>query len=247
MASDDSEAPRPHSGQREFDAYAPSYESLLRDPVRDCFSSRHTEFFHQRKRDLIAKRFARRGLDTGTWSYLDVGCGQGDLLRLLAPEFAVSTGCDPSAGMLREAGSGHIVFQDDPLRLPFEDASFDFVTAVCVYHHVPPGDRAALTREVYRVLKPGAVFCLIEHNPLNPITRLIVARSPVDVDANLLSHWGTWRLMRECGVELEETSFFMYVPEPLYRKAPVLEEALKWLPLGGQYAVFGRRPLAGLK
>jgi SAM-dependent methyltransferase len=239
---DKSDATHSHAGEREFDTFAPAYEDLLKDPLRDYFSSRQTEFFHERKRDLITRRFARLGVDTKAWSYLDVGCGQGELLRLLAPGFAVSTGCDTSAGMLQKASSGNIVFQDDARRLPFEDCSFDFVTAVCVYHHVPLADRAAVTREVYRVLKPGGVFCIIEHNPLNPITRLIVARTPVDADAKLLSYRQTCRLMRACSVDLEKVSFFMYFPELLYRMAGRVEEFLEWLPLGGQYAVFGRRP-----
>jgi SAM-dependent methyltransferase len=246
MTSPDSGAPRTRVGPREFDAYAPVYEDLLRDPLRDCFSSGQSEFFHKRKRDLIANRFARLAVDTQAWRYLDVGCGQGELLRLISPEFAVSTGCDTSTGMLQKAGSENIVFQEDALRLPFEDCSFDFVTAVCVYHHVPPADRPRVTREVYRVLKPGAVFCIIEHNPLNPITRLIVARTAVDADASLLSHQQTCRTMRDCGFALEETTFFMFLPELLYRIANALEQSLNWLPLGGQYAVFGRRPLAKL-
>ena len=39
-------------------------------------------------------------------------------------------------------------------RVPFEDASFDVVTMVCVYHHVDLADRPALTADVSRVLKP---------------------------------------------------------------------------------------------
>lgn len=232
------------SGEREFDAFAPSYADLLRHPLRDCFSSNQSGCFQRRKRDLIAKRFARLAVVTKTWSYLDVGCGQGELLHLLSPNFAISKGCDTSLAMLREADPEKIVFQDDPLRLPFPDCSFDFATAVCVYHHVVPADRLALTGEIFRVLKPGGVFCIIEHNPLNPITRIVVASTPVDAAASLLSYRQVWRLMREGGVELEETSFFMYLPERLYRLAQNMEESLKHLPLGGQYAVFGRRPLA---
>ncbi|MDQ1469879.1 MAG: hypothetical protein QOJ99_1359 [Bryobacterales bacterium] len=243
MHPDKAEAHLTHGEKREFDAYAGAYESLLRDPLRDCFSSGKSGFFHQRKRDLIADRFARRSIDTRRWNYLDVGCGQGELLSLLSCSFATSTGCDPSAGMLQQAGSGHIVLQQDALRLPFEGCTFDFLTAVCVYHHVPAQDRVALTREAYRVLKPGGTLCIIEHNPLNPITRLIVARSPLDTDAHLLSHWNVRALMRDCDFDPEEMSFFMCLPEALYRRARGLEDAFQWFPLGGQYAAFGRRPL----
>ena len=61
------------------------------------------------------------------------------------------------------------------------------MTAVCVYHHVEPGDRAPLTAEIRRVLKPGGMLAIIEHNPLNPVTRAVVKRIPLDRDAQLLS------------------------------------------------------------
>jgi SAM-dependent methyltransferase len=65
--------------------------------------------------------------------------------------------------------------QQDPLRRPYEDGRFDFVTAVCVDHHVPLAGRAQLTSEVRRVLLPGGTFCIIEHSPSSPATRTIVS------------------------------------------------------------------------
>ncbi|HWH47120.1 MAG TPA: hypothetical protein VN664_04905, partial [Burkholderiales bacterium] len=37
------------------------------------------------------------------------------------------------------------------------------------------------------------------------------------------------------------TEYFLYLPERLYRRMSALESMLRWLPLGGQYAVFGRK------
>ncbi len=230
------------SRTREFDVYAASYEELLRDPLRGAFSAEQPEFFHKRKRDFLLRRFARRKMATAGWSYLDAGCGRGELLGLMASEFAEAVGCDPSSRMLLQAPeSAKILFQKDALELPFSDARFDFVTAVCVFHHVPVRERKLLIAEIRRVLKPGGEFCMIEHNPLNPVTRTIVARSPVDVDAHLLTHREAKRLMEYEGLQVEEASFFLYLPEFLYRWWPGLEGALRRVPLGGQYAVFGRR------
>lgn len=39
--------------------------------------------------------------------------------------------------------------------LPFDDASFDFVTATSVLTHLPPADVIAYAREIARLLKPG--------------------------------------------------------------------------------------------
>ena len=221
----------------EFDNFAATYEELLKDPIRDGFAG-NPAFFHLRKRDLIRDYFKRNAVDTKRLSYLDVGCGKGELMSLLAADFGRVAGCDPSGGMLEGAHGANVKVQTEPERIPFEDARFDFVTAVCVYHHVPVAARAALTREVRRVLKPGGIFAIIEHNPYNPATRLIVKRTPVDIDAILLYPAETQSLLRSAGLPVRATSYFLYLPEGIYRFAGAVEGLLRHVPLGGQYAVF---------
>lgn len=224
----------------EFDNYAATYEELLKDPIRDGFAG-NPAFFHLRKRDLIRDYFKRNAVDTRRLSYLDVGCGKGELMSLLAGDFGRVAGCDPSAGMLESVHGADVRVQQHPERIPFDDAQFDFVTAVCVYHHVPVAARAALTREVRRVLRPGGIFAIIEHNPWNPATRLIVRRTPVDADAILLYAGETQSLLLGAGLAIRATSYFLYLPEGIYRLAGAVEDLLRRVPLGGQYAVFGRR------
>jgi SAM-dependent methyltransferase len=125
--------------------------------------------------------------------------------------------------------------------LPVAEDAVDFVTAVCVYHHIPPPERLAFTREALRVLKPGGVFCIIEHNPWNPATQLIVRRTPVDAKAQLLTARSARGLLRHADARVIATEFFLYLPESLYRAAGALERALARIPLGGQYAVFGQK------
>jgi len=109
-----------------------------------------------------------------------------------------------------------------------------------VYHHVEPELRDRLTAEARRVLKPGGVFAVIEHNPYNPATRLIVSRTPVDADAILLTADSTRSLMRRAGFQPHKTEYFLYFPERLYKTCGHLEGLMRRLPLGGQYAVFSR-------
>jgi SAM-dependent methyltransferase len=231
--------------QPEFDNYSASYENLLKDPLRDSFGG-GSSFFHERKRDLIRDYFLKSNLDTHRLRYLDAGCGKGDLMSLLANDFAEVSGCDPSSAMLDSPnflnGDLKVRVQDDPGRIPWDDAQFDFVTAVCVYHHVPLAARAALTAEVRRVLRPGGVFAIIEHNPFNPATRLIVSRTPVDADAILLRPRQTQSLLQGAGFAIDRKCYFLYLPEKLYGAAARLENLLERVPLGGQYAVFGRLP-----
>lgn len=229
----------------EFDHYAESYEELLKDPIRDRFGRPGSHFFHQRKRDLIRAYFAGLGADTRTLRYLDVGCGKGELLQLLRDDFHQVAGCDPSPGMLSSGQKLETRVQEDCSKIPFADAAFDFVTAVCVYHHVPVRSRLTLTREVHRVLTPGGTFAIIEHNPFNPVTRLIVSRTVVDKDALLLKPSETREWMRLAGFTCQAPKYFLYFPEKIYRRAGArLEYLLGRVPLGGQYAVFGTKPTA---
>jgi SAM-dependent methyltransferase len=126
-------------------------------------------------------------------------------------------------------------------KLPFADGAFDFLTVVCVYHHVPPERRSLLTAETVRVLRPGGVLCIIEHNPWNPVTKLIVSRTPVDADAQLLTAVESASLMSHAGCKVSETRFFLLFPERLHRFTKQVEDTFRALPLGGQYAVFARK------
>jgi SAM-dependent methyltransferase len=228
--------------QPEFDRYSGSYEELLKDPIRDRFTGSGQQFFHVRKRDLIREHFSGLGVDTRALRYLDIGCGKGELLSLLRNDFCEVAGCDPSPGMLSSSQGVETRVQENAGQIPFQDAVFDFVTAVCVYHHVPASSRLALTHEVNRVLKPGGVFAIIEHNPYNPVTRLIVSRTPVDADAVLLRASEARRWMQTAGFTCAAPRYFLYFPEAVYqRTGDGLESLLRGVPLGGQYAVFGTK------
>jgi SAM-dependent methyltransferase len=225
----------------EFDRYAPSYTELLDDPLRNRFA-RDPIHFHRRKWLLIRRLLKRAGGGPGKLRWLDVGCGRGELLELAGANFAQAAGCDPSAGMLSANASFKTFVQPSLVELPFDDNSFDFVTAVCVLHHVHGEDRRLLTNEMRRVLSPGGLCCIIEHNPWNPVTRTIVNRSPVDVDAELLTARETSHLLGASGFISLRMEYFLYLPERLFNAFSAVESALSKLPLGGQYALLAQLP-----
>jgi ubiquinone/menaquinone biosynthesis C-methylase UbiE len=222
-----------------FDSYADDYAALIRDPIRDRFAAGGS-FFFERKIQVICDFFKRTGTDPRALSWLDVGCGQGDLLRIGKQRFKSSAGCDPSNGMLKSCADLDVRHQPALESLPYDDRSFDFVTAVCVYHHVPVDRRTLLTAEAFRVLKPKGVFCIIEHNPYNPATRLIVSRTPVDADAQLLTAKETKRLLSTSTSRVLGSRYFLLFPERLRFLAPI-ENSVSSMPFGGQYAVFAQR------
>jgi SAM-dependent methyltransferase len=225
-----------------FDNYAGDYAALIHDPIRDRFAA-GARFFFERKIQVIRAFFKRRSMQSESLNWLDIGCGQGDLLRLGRQYFKSSVGCDPSAGMLQSCRDLEVRHQLSLESLPFDDASFDFITTVCVYHHVPAERRPLLAAETLRVLKPGGIFCIIEHNPRNPVTRLIVSRTPVDADAHLLTANEAGQLLlsvQNAAGRVLETRYFLLFPERLRFALPV-EDSLAALPFGGQYAVFAQR------
>lgn len=93
---------------------------------------------------------------------LEVGCGRGGTVALLAERFgAEATGVDlaPEAvALCRRAHRGPAVRFEvgDAEHLPFEDASFDAVTNAESSHTYP--DLRAFLAEVRRVLRPGDWF-----------------------------------------------------------------------------------------
>jgi len=114
--------------------------------------------------EFFAPLALRPGLDV-----LDVGCGTGDFLRLLAPIVSPGTavGVDLSETMIAEAHQrsaenvGNLSFRvGSVLELPFPAESFDRVIATQLLLHVPDPQRALV--EIKRVLAPSGVVSITE-------------------------------------------------------------------------------------
>ncbi len=82
----------------------------------------------------------RRYLATHEVRKLQIGAGQ------FPTEGWINTDLDPTVG---------VVFLDATRRLPFADATFDYVFSEHVIEHVPHDTARALLAECHRVLKPG--------------------------------------------------------------------------------------------
>ena len=119
---------------------------------------------------------------------------------------------------------------------PFADATFDVAFASCVLHHVPRAECAALVAEMARAVRPGGLVIVLEHNPLNPATRLVVARCEFDKDAELLHMQETRALLAAAGLRERERAYILFFP---WRNA--FERRLARLPLGAQYYVASSR------
>ena len=112
--------------------------------------------------DRFDMRFART-----MWVYdnvragstlLDLGCGAG-MLALLKRKGVTLTGVDLSeeCALASRRNGYDATCAAELTRLPFADASFDYVVSLDVLGHVGFEEKDAVLREVRRVLRPGGV------------------------------------------------------------------------------------------
>ena len=89
---------------------------------------------------------------------LDLGCGAG-LLALLKRKGITLTGVDLSSecALAARRNGYDATFRASLSRLPFADASFDYVVSLDVLGHVEAEEKDAVLAEVKRVLRPGGV------------------------------------------------------------------------------------------
>jgi SAM-dependent methyltransferase len=110
---------------------------------------------------------------------LDLGCGPGGFLLLLAERCRRAVGADITPGFVELtkraiAERGIANAEADliaPGKLPYADASFDKVLMLDTIHHLE--NAAGTMAEVSRVLKPGGLLLVFEPNKLNPLLWLM--------------------------------------------------------------------------
>jgi demethylmenaquinone methyltransferase/2-methoxy-6-polyprenyl-1,4-benzoquinol methylase len=128
---------------------------------------------------------------------VDLGCGTGDLCRVLGRAGLRAVGVDMAAGMLAKAHTAAPLVRADALQLPLADASVDGAVSGFALRNVV--DIAACFREAARVIRPGgrAVFLEVSEPP-NPVVRFAHAlyfRRIVPMVGGLLSDRRAYRYL----------------------------------------------------
>ncbi len=97
---------------------------------------------------------------------VDLGCGTGELLELLAPACAEVVGVDREEAMLdvaraRVSDHTHVRLEKALLdALPLESATMDLATCVLVLHHIR--ELAPVFAEARRILRPGGRWVVVD-------------------------------------------------------------------------------------
>nr|WP_225908181.1 class I SAM-dependent methyltransferase [Hyphomonas sediminis] len=201
------------------------------------------EYFARYKIADTHERCKRVGLQPK--QILDFGSGIGASTPLFAEFFpeAEQISADVSQKSLSFLGAKYpglsklVHISDD--KLPLDDNSIDLAFTACVFHHIAPDEHHQWLTEIRRVLRPGGLFMLFEHNPFNPLTVRAVNTCPFDENAILIKSSTMAERLRRAGFEPPQTDYRIFFPSALAVMRP-LEQAMKWLPLGGQYSLSAR-------
>lgn len=201
-----------------------SYEEGGRDRIWDLRNRGFARL--SRDRDLRLRDLLARSLPGGSASLLDVGCGDGSLLATVAerwPDVRLA-GVDLRPERIEEArakvpDAQLVVGSADAL--PFDDDSFDVVTAITLLSSLPSDAmETAAAREMARVIKPAGWlvwFDLRYDNPSNKAVHRIDARRL----ARLFPGWEQ---------ELRSSTVLPPLARRLGRFTPVLYPILELVP-----------------
>jgi SAM-dependent methyltransferase len=175
---------------------------------------------------------------------LDAGCGIGLTDRYLKAAYPNITGFDvspKSVELAAQANPGLSYYSEPSGHLPFEDSRFDVVFAICVVHHVPPAEWLSFFGQLHRVLKPGGLLAIYEHNPWNPATQWVVSRCEFDRDAVLLSSSQCRTLAGTAGFSEPCIRNLLFLPleSPLWCSWE--RRLFSRLPIGAQYEFIARK------
>jgi len=109
-----------------------------------------------------------------------------------------------------------------------------------LFHHVDKDKRENVFSEITRMLNRKGCLISFEHNPYNIITRFLVDRCPLDTDIELIKASSIIRMFKEIGLTDIYRGYSLFFPGKmkLLRK---MEKYMRWLPLGGQYFVIGKK------
>lgn len=92
--------------------------------------------------------------------YLDLGCGEGRVMRTLESSGAVVVGMDVNFDLAAMAGVAAVA---ELPQIPMRDSSYDGVYAVLTLEHIE--DHVAFFAETARVVRPGGRLALVVNHP----------------------------------------------------------------------------------
>ena len=220
----------------EFDAFADSYRDIIDRSLRPF--GFETTYFARYKARYIYDHVVSQAPE----KILDFGCGVGLLAPYLKTCFPTSKvhGFDSSGSSIAAARRnftpvGH--FTSDPYEL---DSDYSLILLSNVLHHVGSHERKGILDGLWKRLDKSGRIVVFEQNPVNPFTRWVFSRNPLDANASLLKLRRVRRLLDRSGFECLRQDYIVFFPSFL-RRLIHIEKLLFRCPLGAQYTLVGKK------
>ena len=172
--------------EAEFDLLADNY--YIQHKTNIAITGEAPEYFSKYKVADFANCFSNKNAPN---TLLDFGCGIGNSIEFFREYFPISKlfCADVSARSIDLSKSrfpGDEIYLQVSDSIPLPDHSIDAIFTACVFHHIPHQDHQKWLSELRRVIRPGGVLAIYEHNPLNPLTVHAVNTCPIDINAKLI-------------------------------------------------------------
>jgi SAM-dependent methyltransferase len=224
-----------------FDKTKHTYKDTIEEKI--SFTGKGLDFYTEVKADYLHYIAEQELPNAKHPRLLDVGCGHGYIHPKLLKYGYNVTGVEVAKEVvpLAQKANPDVLYKSyDGRTLPFEDNSFDIVMAICVMHHVPPTQWLNFLNESKRVVNHNGIIVIFEHNPLNPLTRYIVANNEIDEDAVLLSTSVLKKMMRTVNLHKIRTRNILFTPFA-HSAFRIIDRKLGWCPFGAQYYTVGKK------
>lgn len=216
----------------DFDDYSEDYDNIMNTQL-SAFEDDVSYFAEYKIIEM------KNSLKFTPKTILDFGCGVGRNIEFIRKHFSevIISGCDISKSSIIKArkeiedASFYLLGKDKI------DVKFDLIFISNVFHHIEVEERQkVLEQQIIPLLSKKGQLIIFEHNPLNPVTRYLVATCPFDKDAVLLYKWNLKKLLTKNNLQFVNNGYTLFFPSKLKQLRP-LEKYLKKVPLGGQYYV----------
>lgn len=136
------------------------------DEIIEKSPTKHQYIYDKQSIEVLDEIIPKEG------KILDTGCGSGDIAMFLNRKEFYGVDISPKSVEVAKKYYKEVKIADVTELIPYPDSSFDYVTAIMLFHHIPGLEKFAL-KEIRRVLKKDGELIIVDHDDRNVHIKLM--------------------------------------------------------------------------